>query len=248
MTQRPGQINRFPGYSGEPAAAKLRLHLRLNSSDKTSYPPQTDLDGIVSESTALVQRMLAGDERAFTAFFDDYFPRVYRFALPRLNGDADAAAEVVQATLTKAMRKLRDFRGDASLFTWVCQICRHEVVDHLRREGRHASKVVRIDDSADVRAAVDAIAGPTGLEPANRYSQAEVRQLVRTILDRLPPRYGDALEMKYVEGLSVDEIGASLGIGTTAAQSLLARARIAFRDAVEAVFGAASRDVLASLG
>jgi len=191
--------------------------------------------------------MLAGDERAFTAFFDDYFPRVYRFALPRLNSDPEAAADVVQATLVKAMRKLKDFRGEASLFTWVCQICRHEVVDHLRREGRHANKVVLIDDSADVRAAVEAIAGPELEEPAQQYSQAEVRQLVRTVLDRLPPRYGDALEMKYVEGLSVDEIGVELGIGTTAAQSLLARARVAFRDAVEAVFGAASQDVLLSL-
>ncbi|MEO7385631.1 MAG: RNA polymerase sigma factor [Gammaproteobacteria bacterium] len=201
----------------------------------------------MTETTELVQRMLAGNERAFTAFFDDYFPRVYRFALPRLNNDADAAAEVVQATLVKAMRKLRDFRGEASLFTWVCQICRHEVVDYLRRESRHADKVVRIDDSPEVRAAVDAIAGPVIEEPASRYSQAEVRQLVRTILDRLPPRYGDALEMKYVEGLSVDEIGVALGIGTTAAQSLLARARVAFRDAVESVFGAASEDVLSSL-
>lgn len=200
------------------------------------------------ESTELVQRMLRGDEKAFTAFFDDYFPRVYRFALPRLNGDAEAAAEVVQATLVKAMRKLRDFRGDASLFTWVCQICRNEVVDHLRREGRHSANVVRIDDTPEVRAAVDAIASPALEEPASRYSQAEVRQLVRSILDRLPPRYGDALEMKYVEGLSVDEIGVELGIGTTAAQSLLARARVAFRDAVESVFGAASGDVLASLG
>jgi RNA polymerase sigma-70 factor (ECF subfamily) len=191
--------------------------------------------------------MLAGDERAFTAFFNDYFPRVYRFALPRLNSDADAATEVVQATLVKAMRKLKDFRGEASLFTWVCQICRHEVVDHLRREGRHANKVVLIDDSAGVRAAVEAIAGPEIEEPAQQYSQAEVRQLVRTVLDRLPPRYGDALEMKYVEGLSVDEIAVELGIGTTATQSLLARARVAFRDAVEAVFGAASEDVLLSL-
>ncbi|TFG85528.1 MAG: RNA polymerase sigma factor [Chromatiales bacterium] len=201
----------------------------------------------MTESTELVQRMLAGDERAFTAFFNDYFPRVYRFALPRLNSDADAAAEVVQAALTKAMRKLKDFRGEASLFTWVCQICRHEVVDHLRREGRHASKVVLIDDSADVRAAVEAIAGPEIEEPAQQYSQAEVRKLVRTVLDRLPPRYGDALEMKYVEGLSVDEIAVELGIGTTATQSLLARARVAFRDSVEAVFGAASQDVLLSL-
>ena len=201
----------------------------------------------MNETTELVQRMLAGDERAFTRFFDGYFPRVYRFALPRLNGDADATAEVVQATLIKAMRKLKDFRGDASLFTWVCQICRHEVVDYLRSEGRRTSRVVLIEDSADVRAAVEAIAGPELEEPAQRYSQAEIRQVIRTILDRLPPRYGDALEMKYVEGLSVQQIGEQLGIGQIAAQSLLARARVAFRDAVESVFGAAAQDVLASL-
>ncbi|MEZ5565662.1 MAG: RNA polymerase sigma factor [Gammaproteobacteria bacterium] len=199
-----------------------------------------------SEAADLVQRMLAGDERAFTAFFDDYFPRVYRFALPRLNSDSNAATEVVQATLVKAMRNLAHFRGDASLFTWVCQICRNEVVDYLRREGRHARNVVLMEDSPEVRAAVDAIAGPELNEPIHQYSQQEVRNLVRVVLDRLPPRYGDALEMKYVEGRSVDEIGQELGIGTTAAQSLLARARIAFRDAVETVFGAAAQDVMAT--
>jgi RNA polymerase sigma-70 factor (ECF subfamily) len=199
------------------------------------------------ESTELVAAMLKGDERAFTAFFDSYFPRVYRFALPRLGGDADATAEVVQATLVKAMRKLADFRGDASLFTWVCQICRHEVVDWLRAERRHSDKVVLMEDSPELKAAVEAIAAPHMEEPANRYSAAETRRLVRSVLDRLPPRYGDALEMKYVEGLSVEEIGVELGIGTTATQSLLARARVAFRDALEAVFGAAAQDVLASL-
>lgn len=199
------------------------------------------------ESTELIAAMLKGDERAFTAFFDSYFPRVYRFALPRLGGDADAATEVVQATLVKAMRKLADFRGDASLFTWVCQICRHEVVDWLRAERRHSDKVVLMEDSPELRAAVESIAAPGMEEPASRYSQAETRRLVRSVLDRLPPRYGDALEMKYVEGLSVEEIGVELGIGTTATQSLLARARVAFRDALESVFGAAAQDVLASL-
>ncbi len=200
----------------------------------------------MTESTELVARMLAGDERAFTAFFDDYFPRVYRFALPRLNSDASAATEVVQATLVKAMRNLKHFRGEASLFTWVCQICRHEVVDHLRHEGRHRNNVVLMEDNPEVRAAVEAIAGPELDEPIQQYGREEVRHLVRVVLDRLPPRYGDALEMKYVEGRSVDEIGVALGIGTTAAQSLLARARIAFRDALEAVFGASAPDVMAA--
>lgn len=199
----------------------------------------------LTEPADLVPAMLKGDEQAFTRFFNAYFPRVYRFALPRLNGDAEAAADVVQATLVKAMRKLADFRGEASLFTWVCQICRHEVVDYLRREGRHSSRVVLLEDSLEVRSAVEAIAGPEMLEPVHQHSQAEVRRLVRSVLDRLPPRYGDALEMKYVEGLSVEDIASRLGIGATAAQSLLARARVAFRDALESVFGAAAGDVLA---
>jgi len=203
--------------------------------------------GTVTESTELVAAMLKGDERAFTAFFGSYFPRVYRFALPRLNGDADAATEVVQATLVKAMRKLPSFRGDASLFTWACTICRHEIVDYLRAERRHSSKVVLMEDSAELRAAVEAIAAPEAEEPVSRYDQAETRRLVRSVLDRLPPHYGDALEMKYVEGLSVDEISVELGIGVIAAQSLLARARVAFRDALESVFGAAAQDILASL-
>ena len=98
---------------------------------------------------ALVRRMLTGEERAFTAFFEGYFARLYRFALPRLNADAQATREVVQSTLTKAMRRLADFRGEAALFTWLCQICRREVVDYLRAHKRYSDRVVLIEDSPD---------------------------------------------------------------------------------------------------
>src|SRR5262245_35183106 len=181
--------------------------------------------------------MLAGDERAFSAFFDGYFPRLYRFALPRLAGDVEACREVVQATLTKAIRALATYRGDAALFTWVCQICRRQIADHVRANRRYSDRVVLIDDSAELRAALEAIEAPAADEPAQHYSSAETRRLVQSVLDRLPPNYGDVLEWKYVEGRSVEEIGAMLGIGHTAAQSLLARARTAFREALETVFG-----------
>ena len=78
--------------------------------------------------------------------------------------------------------------------------------------------------------------------------EAEVARLVRTVLDRLPASYGEALEWKYIEGQSVEVIGERLGIGTTAAQSLLARARAAFREALEKVFGADAADIAGSLG
>jgi len=201
----------------------------------------------VNDDTRLVQQMLAGDERAFTAFFETYFPRIYRFALPRLGRNEDVAKDVVQATLIKAMRKLGDWRGEAAMFTWLCQICRREIADHVRSQRRHSSKVVLIEDSEEVRAALESIEAPPGDDPLRRCDGAELKRLVHAVLDRLPSRYGEALEWKYVEGRSVEEIGDRLGIGHTAAQSLLARARVAFRDGLEAVFGASAADVLASL-
>ena len=206
------------------------------------------MDQRLIDERQLIRRMLAGDERAFDAFFEAYFARLYRFALPRLNRDVEATREVVQATLAKAMRKLADFRGEATLFTWICQICRREVVDRIRADQRHLRHVVLIDDQPELRMAIDAIAAPEEYDLVKNFGRAEVSRLVQAVLDRLPSRYGDALEWKYMEDCSVEEIAERLGIGTTAAQSLLARARVAFREALERVFGADAADIATSLG
>jgi RNA polymerase sigma-70 factor (ECF subfamily) len=200
-----------------------------------------------SNDTSLIAAMLKGDEAAFRAFFASYFPRVYRFALPRLGNDAEACKEVVQSTLIKAMRALAGFRGDAALFSWLCQICRRQIADYLRANKRHSQNVVLIDDTPGLREALEAIAAPAADEPLQGYGTAETRRLVQSVLDRLPSRYGDVLEWKYIEGRSVEEIGDLLGVGQTAAQSLLARARTAFREALETVFGSTAGDVLAGM-
>lgn len=206
-----------------------------------------DMEPAVTSDPLLIRRMLAGDERAFEAFFNAYFPRLYRFALPRLNGDVDATREIVQHTLGKAIRKLESFRGESGLFTWICQICRNEIVDYIRAE-RRMRHVVLIDDQPELRAAVESIEAPEEFDLVKGYGREEAARLVRVVLDRLPASYGDALEWKYIEGESVEIIGERLGIGTTAAQSLLARARRAFRESLESVFGADAADVAAGLG
>lgn len=195
----------------------------------------------------LIAAMLAGDEAAFRVFFETYFPRVYRFALPRLGNDVEACKEVVQSTLVKAMRAMATFRGEAALFSWLCQICRRQIADYLRAHKRHHQNVVLIDDTPGLREALESIAAPGSDEPAQGYGTAETRRLVQSVLDRLPSRYGDVLEWKYIEGRSVEEIGALLGVGHAAAQSLLARARVAFREALETVFGSTASDVLAGM-
>jgi RNA polymerase sigma-70 factor, ECF subfamily len=182
--------------------------------------------------------MTAGDEPAFESFFDRYFPGLYRFALSRLRHDGDAAEEVAQAALAKAMTKLSTYRGEAALFTWLCTFCRHEISAYCKRRGRE-QPVDLTEDSPEVRAALDLLAHGKP-NPEELVHQKEVARLVQTTLDHLPRRYGDALEWKYVHGLSVVEIAEKLGCGVKAAESVLTRARDAFRDGFGAVSGVSS--------
>ena len=72
------------------------------------------------EDKRLVRQLLAGNERAFERFFEENFARLFRFALTRLSDDPDAAREIAQVTLTRAIRKLHTYKAEAALFTWLC--------------------------------------------------------------------------------------------------------------------------------
>lgn len=177
----------------------------------------------------LARRMLAGEERAFDEFFEGHFPGLYRFARVRL-GDEDAAEEVAQVTLCKGIEKLATFRGEATLFTWLCTFCRHEISAWFRRQGKTAPRIDLVEDIPEVRAALESL--PGAIEgPERAYGRKEAARLVQVALDQLPSHYGDALEWKYIDGIPVKEIASRLGVSPKAAESLLTRARESFREA-----------------
>jgi len=178
----------------------------------------------------LVKQMLANDQRAFDSFFNENFARLYRFAMSRMPDDPEGSREVVQIVLTKAIRKLHTYRGEAALFTWLCAICRNEVSDWLARLGRERQRIVLIEDHPEIQAAVDSFQSPPSLSPEHNLRRVELVRLIQVALDRLPPKYGDVLEWKYVEGYSINEIAEKLKLGNEATQSLLARAKRAFSD------------------
>jgi RNA polymerase sigma-70 factor, ECF subfamily len=177
----------------------------------------------------LARRLRSGDESAFEEFFAEYFPRLYRFARVRLGGDDDAAEEVAQTTLIKVLAKVGTYRGDAALFTWSCSFCRHEIAAWFERTAK-ASRVSLADDSAETRAVLDAVAVLSRDDPEREYERRELSRLVHATLDHLPGKYSDALVWRYFDGTPVEEIGRRLGLGYKAAESLLTRARQAFRD------------------
>ncbi|MEM7354214.1 MAG: RNA polymerase sigma factor [Acidobacteriota bacterium] len=180
------------------------------------------------DDRALVRRMLGGDEEAFEDFFEGQFPGLYRFALARLK-DPDLTREIVQTAICKAIANLRSYRGEASLTAWLFTICRYEISGHYRKLRRSPEPVELAEEAPEVRAALESVpASHTSPEEALR--RKEIAGLVHATLDHLPPRYGRALEWKYVDGLSVKEIAQRLEVGPKAAESLLTRARQAFRD------------------
>jgi RNA polymerase sigma-70 factor, ECF subfamily len=174
--------------------------------------------------------MLRGDQAAFDQFFEEQFPRLYRFALVRMNHDADAAEEVVQASLCTAISKLATYRGEAALFTWLCTFCRHEIAAYYQRTSRNPPMIELVEQNVEVMAALESLWAQSGDDPEGLLRRSEIARFVHVALDRLPRRYADALEWKYVDSLSVKEIAARLELSPKAAESLLTRARIAFRD------------------
>jgi RNA polymerase sigma-70 factor (ECF subfamily) len=182
----------------------------------------------------LVRRMLSGDEDAFVRFFDVVYPAMYRFALARVDFDRETAAELAQATVCKAIHNLPRFRGEAALLTWVCTICRNEIYAYHKHQ-RRAAPVDLVEDDPEVRAALESLRASSSHDLDASLERERVAALVRRVLDSLPPRYASALEWKYIEEQSVHDIAVRLGVGVKAAESLLTRAREAFRDAFSTV-------------
>lgn len=190
-------------------------------------PPELDLR---PDDRALVLRLRAGEESAFEEFFDRHFHGLYRFALTRLDSDTGLAKEVAQAAICKAIEKLHTYRGEAPLFSWLCSICRFEISAHFRRQRRERIQPVLPEEATLARGVLDSI--PSDLDgPESELLRNETARLVHLTVDHLPTHYGKVLEWKYNDGLSVNEIATQLRITPKAAESLLSRARGAFRDA-----------------
>ena len=177
----------------------------------------------VDEELEMVARMRAGSEEAFDLFAECYLPELLRFARRRLPRDRELARDIAQATACIVIEKLDGFRGESALLTWMLACCNHEIAAYFRRYGRRPIEV-ELDDSQAIS------------DPPDRESNAEERllheetaALVHTTLLRMPPIQARAMRWRYLEGLGVTEISERLETTYKATESLLSRARAAFR-------------------
>ncbi len=179
-----------------------------------------------TQDQELAARVLAREAGAFDEFFQTYFDRVYRFCVMRM--PQDAVEDVVQEVLLRALRKMHQYRGEASLHSWLCMIARNQMSDWFKQHRPERSPQLGLDDDPQVAATLASMANQAAQDD---QAQRELSNAVQLALDYLPDRYGRALEWKYLEGCSVAEIAQRMDLGSMAVQSMLARARTAFRAA-----------------
>jgi len=154
-------------------------------------------------------------------------------------GRRELAEEFAQDAIIKGLSQLANYRGEASLLTWLTAICRSEIAMAQRRNPRAGSMQPLLEDDPAVRSALELLASPDQ-QPEMQARQQELRLLVQAVLDFLPPGYGDLLEWKYVDGLTIAELARRLGRSEKATESMLSRARAAFREAVDDTFSVRS--------
>lgn len=158
------------------------------------------------------------DEHAFRDWYDDALPRVYRYLFIRSGRDVALAEELTQQTFTEAIRRHAQFDGRSDSVTWLCAIGRNKLVDHHRRLDRDRRRHLRL------------VAGWADAEDTHWRSTDE-REAVERALDAVGGEQRIALVLRYLDGLTTRELATALGRSESAADSLLSRAREAFRRA-----------------
>ncbi|MEP7347762.1 MAG: sigma-70 family RNA polymerase sigma factor [Gemmatimonadaceae bacterium] len=162
----------------------------------------------------MISRAAHGDRAAQKALYETHVDRVYRLAF-RMAGDDDLARDFTQETFIRAFQRLADFRGESALSTWLHTIATTVSLNGLRKVRRIGARETVIED-AELLGASDRRADP------------DLRDALKSAIDRLPEGYRTVFVMHDVEGYTHEEIGTALGIqaGTSKAQLFRARGRL----------------------
>ena len=163
--------------------------------------------------------VLAGDERAWQAWYDQTYDDLYSYVHWRCAGMKDQTEDVVQETWLTAVRRVRTFDPrQGSFLAWLRGISANVLRNHFRRQ-RPARRLQPLDEE------------PTATDSTKtEHIRRERARAVAVTLAALPEHHEAVLRAKYLDGATVAEIARSSGQTQKAVESLLTRARQGFRD------------------
>jgi RNA polymerase sigma-70 factor (ECF subfamily) len=188
---------------------------------------------------ALLAALQAGDEQAVGKLLERYAPAVYRFGA-KMCRDPEDAKDVMQDTLLAAARGLREFRGGATLSTWLFTIARSFCIKKRRQRVGTPSEIVPLESESPRRIPA------TDPQPDEAAGDRQIGAALDAAIHQLEPVYREVLVLRDVEGLTAPEVATVLGIGVDAVKSRLHRARIFVRDRLAPLLAAPAEPSVAA--
>jgi RNA polymerase sigma-70 factor (ECF subfamily) len=174
---------------------------------------------------------LSGDSDAFRVLVERHSRNVFRLAF-RMTGNEQDAEDVVQETFLRGYKQLARYESRSSFATWLFRIASNYSLDLIRARKRHQEHrevAAKEDSDLDVMQSIPANS-PT---PDRLAFSGEVQTRITAALDELSPQERTAFILRHFEGLSIEQIGASLGTGTNATKHSIFRAVQKLRRSLE---------------
>jgi RNA polymerase sigma-70 factor, ECF subfamily len=166
----------------------------------------------------LVAQAQQGDQMAFAALYEQYSPLVYRFLRRRLDGADEIVEDLTEDVFVKVYEKIDRYVERGLPFTaWLYRIAHNHLVDYLRSLPRMSAS------------SLDAVAEVPERAASAAFSRVLDRQSLAPAMARLTPEQRQAVELRFIEGMSVAEAARTMGRSDEAVKKLQARALVNLR-------------------
>ncbi len=185
--------------------------------DSVATPNDADL--------LLVDRTLAGDQRAYGLLVLKYQRRIQRL-VGRMVRDADLVEDIAQETFIRAYRALHQFRGEAQFYTWLYRIAVNTAKKFLLELKRNPTMSESfLSSSEDDETSAPKYEPSTEETPESELAAKEIAGVVNTAMDALPEELRQAVTLREIEGLSYEEIALAMDCPIGTVRSRIFRAR-----------------------
>jgi len=198
------------------------------------------------DDVELVQRVLAGDAKAFRTIIQRHNQRLYRIARSVLRNSAEAE-DVVQETYIRAFAHLASFRGESGIGTWLARIAMNESLGRLRQRQSTADAAAVAESRSEAEIIHFPLSAPND-DPERTMAQRQILQLVEQATDNLPEDFRLVFVMRVIEGMSVEETAELLGIRPETVKTRLHRARHLVKDQLDKQIGPVLMDAFPFAG
>lgn len=184
--------------------------------------------GVPLDERKLVERVLKGDERARTEFYQAYRQKLYSFCVYFMGANDPEIDDILQEAFIAAYQKLPQFEFRSSLDTWLTQICIHKCYRHFRQRSRTA---------AQAQEDLEGMLKTRAVEAADQAERSREKKERLVLVDKALSVIGEPcrtiLELRTKKEASYIEIGRKLKVPLGTVMSRLARCTAALKAEVE---------------